>query len=395
MAGTSVYVLELEGGHFYVGKTTDLDQRLAEHMTGYGSAWTSLHPTTGRYAEHRAMTSDFDEDNVTKEYMRRHGIDKVRGGVYTQTVLPENLRGALQLELWGSEDLCLRCGRADHFVRDCHETTRATGEPLPPVGAAAAVAAPSSSSSTSSFVPSPPPPNIVSYLPPSALQRGRASRAASSPFLYVPYDVNAAYNPAGQPFVFGALPELSVAAAPRKRNAADAGLEADQHEPRSFCFRCRRGGHSADECYAGTRSDGSILYSSSGRAGGGAARPAPHVFAASPQPTANSAYAPQLRQAVSPQIQVVDRSFCFRCRRGGHSADECYAGTRSDGSVLFSSRERENGGRTTRGAGGTALYAPREPSFAPSASSKCYRCRRTGHLVADCYAKSDASGRSL
>ena len=137
MAATYVYVLELEGGHFYVGKTMDLKRRLTEHTSGFsGSAWTALHrPSGADFLETRPMTSDFDEDMVTKEYMRRHGIDKVRGAGYTFMEIPADMVRTLQHELRGSEDRCYRCLRVGHFARGCTETTRATGEPIAPAGA--------------------------------------------------------------------------------------------------------------------------------------------------------------------------------------------------------------------------------------------------------------------
>ena len=38
-----VYTLELEGGNYYVGFTTDLNRRLFEHFNDAGSLWTKEH----------------------------------------------------------------------------------------------------------------------------------------------------------------------------------------------------------------------------------------------------------------------------------------------------------------------------------------------------------------
>jgi predicted GIY-YIG superfamily endonuclease len=39
-----IYILKLEGGKYYVGKTNNVDQRLQQHFDGtFGSAWTRLH----------------------------------------------------------------------------------------------------------------------------------------------------------------------------------------------------------------------------------------------------------------------------------------------------------------------------------------------------------------
>ena len=40
----SVYTLELEVGHFYVGYSDDIPKRMTERFLGRGSRWTRLHP---------------------------------------------------------------------------------------------------------------------------------------------------------------------------------------------------------------------------------------------------------------------------------------------------------------------------------------------------------------
>ena len=36
----SIYVLELEGNRYYVGKTTDTNARIKRHFKGYGAEYT-------------------------------------------------------------------------------------------------------------------------------------------------------------------------------------------------------------------------------------------------------------------------------------------------------------------------------------------------------------------
>ena len=40
---TTVYILRLAGGNWYVGKTDNFQKRMEEHVRGGGSAWTSMH----------------------------------------------------------------------------------------------------------------------------------------------------------------------------------------------------------------------------------------------------------------------------------------------------------------------------------------------------------------
>jgi hypothetical protein len=41
--GRSLYVLELEGGKYYIGTANKVSDRWKEHKEGIGSAWTSIH----------------------------------------------------------------------------------------------------------------------------------------------------------------------------------------------------------------------------------------------------------------------------------------------------------------------------------------------------------------
>lgn len=82
-----LYVLELEGGRYYVGLTGDVAVRFSRHANGDGADWTRLHKpirivrsvNTGTRNSQEAVKI---EDMVTVELMRQHGIDRVRGGCY-------------------------------------------------------------------------------------------------------------------------------------------------------------------------------------------------------------------------------------------------------------------------------------------------------------------------
>ena len=39
-----VYVLKLQGSHWYVGSTTNVEARSCEHFAGQGALWTQKHP---------------------------------------------------------------------------------------------------------------------------------------------------------------------------------------------------------------------------------------------------------------------------------------------------------------------------------------------------------------
>lgn len=112
-----VYVLELAGDNYYVGRTNNLDQRLEQHKSGNGSAWTNKHRFI-KLVETHDTDNPFYEDMMVKMLMKKHGINKVRGGTYSQVVLPNEKIQAIKNEINGALNKCFRCG-GDHFVRDC------------------------------------------------------------------------------------------------------------------------------------------------------------------------------------------------------------------------------------------------------------------------------------
>jgi predicted GIY-YIG superfamily endonuclease len=75
-----VYVLELEGGHWYVGYSQDIQGRIASHFLGAGSKWTQLHKPI---SVHMTRAGDTTLENcITIAMMCKYGWEKVRGGSY-------------------------------------------------------------------------------------------------------------------------------------------------------------------------------------------------------------------------------------------------------------------------------------------------------------------------
>ena len=126
---TTIYVLHLEGGHYYIGKTNNVAVRYQQHLNGKGSAWTKKYPPVSLVKTIKGA-SPFDEDKITKEYMATYGIDNVRGGSYVEVELSPFHMDALTMEIRGAKNLCTQCGRAGHFVKDCYATTDASGNLL-------------------------------------------------------------------------------------------------------------------------------------------------------------------------------------------------------------------------------------------------------------------------
>lgn len=114
-----IYVLKLASGKYYVGKSADVAQRFKQHMSGRGSTWTGLYKPVS-IVETRPINSPFDETNVTKEYMKKYGMDNVRGGAYSKTDISEHA-DTLRAEFRAAGDACFKCGKSGHFARDCDE----------------------------------------------------------------------------------------------------------------------------------------------------------------------------------------------------------------------------------------------------------------------------------
>lgn len=121
---TIIYILKLKYNKYYVGKTEDIETRLADHFFQdaiyKASAWTSKYKPFD-IVEIIIDADDFDEDKYTKIYMAKYGIQNVRGGTYTKMVLSENEIDQLIKEIRGAKNACYYCGCDTHYINDCKQ----------------------------------------------------------------------------------------------------------------------------------------------------------------------------------------------------------------------------------------------------------------------------------
>ena len=113
-----IYVMELENGKYYVGKTKNFEIRIGQHFSNTGSVWTQKHHPI-KVIEVIETNDDFDEDKITKKYMRLYGIDNVRGGAYVTIELSSNQKSLLEKELIHADNKCLGCGLIGHYIKQC------------------------------------------------------------------------------------------------------------------------------------------------------------------------------------------------------------------------------------------------------------------------------------
>lgn len=75
----ATYALQLDNGCFYVGRTTNLTQRLAQHLKiGHGKSalWVDKHGF--KAVDYICIGQDIERD-LTLAYMQKYGWEKVRG----------------------------------------------------------------------------------------------------------------------------------------------------------------------------------------------------------------------------------------------------------------------------------------------------------------------------
>lgn len=118
-----IYVLELEGGNYYVGKTRNPIFRLENHIESKGSGWTKKYKPV-KIVELIENCDDYDEDKITLKYMSKYGIHHVRGGSFSQVTLDDDTIKTLEKMIMTTKDVCYLCGCKGHFAKQCEYTEK-------------------------------------------------------------------------------------------------------------------------------------------------------------------------------------------------------------------------------------------------------------------------------
>ena len=113
-----IYLLTLEHGKYYVGKTTNIENRIKQHKFGEGSWWTKKY----KYINYEVLENnadDLDEDKYTIKCMIKYGIDNVRGGTFSKLKLSNDELLVIKKMISHSKNECFKCGKSGHFAKDC------------------------------------------------------------------------------------------------------------------------------------------------------------------------------------------------------------------------------------------------------------------------------------
>ena len=118
-----IYILELENNKFYIGKTNNLNIRLDQHYNLNGSEWTKKHKSL-RLFELIPNCDDLDEDKYTLKYMKKYGIENVRGGSFCQVNLNDDTMNTIKKMITGYNNACYICNENGHYAINCNKNNR-------------------------------------------------------------------------------------------------------------------------------------------------------------------------------------------------------------------------------------------------------------------------------
>tara|TARA_B110000208_G_scaffold107557_1_gene133427 strand:- start:1579 stop:2052 length:474 start_codon:yes stop_codon:yes gene_type:complete len=113
-----IYILLLEQKKYYIGKTYNPNVRINNHFNNIGAEWTRLYKPLAR-VKLIEDCDDEDEDKYTIQYMKKYGIENVRGGTFCRINLCKEEKYVLDRMIKSSNNECYNCGEISHFINQC------------------------------------------------------------------------------------------------------------------------------------------------------------------------------------------------------------------------------------------------------------------------------------
>jgi len=110
-----IYIIELTNNKYYIGKSTYQNITINDD---FKNDWTTLYPPK-TILKIISNCDDFDEDKYTIKYMKKYGIDNVRGGSFNNIILDETHLHTIKRMINNGTNACYYCGGMDHYIKDC------------------------------------------------------------------------------------------------------------------------------------------------------------------------------------------------------------------------------------------------------------------------------------
>jgi hypothetical protein len=334
----TVYLLRLEHGKWYVGKSTDIVSRIISHRAGSDVAWVRAHPMLD-YSILGVDNEGHMEDNKTIDEMYARGWRNVRGGMYCQMELTAAHQDDIRRRMCSLRNLCYACARPmtrDHIASRCTQPeSEEHASRVPsraPVAAAPAVAEQwQPGHAVAAQLPGP----LAwgPYASGAGLVRAGATLLGIRPREEVApagRDAHLEHPPAWQPPARGGAGGAAAGHPPREvvgggyGGANAVAREDNRHvrhrgDPSAECERCGRDSHTAVRCFARVHADGRRLSDEDEDDDG-----------------SDTGDRSQVRRRGGPSME------CARCGRDSHTAAGCYARVHANGGRLSDEDEDDD-----------------------------------------------------
>jgi predicted GIY-YIG superfamily endonuclease len=115
-----IYTLLLQGNHYYVGRTNNVNRRFKQHEneSGKGSIWTSKYKPIKVYNV-EPLIHPYQELTTTLTMMKEHGIERVRGDIFTAEHLSDAQMKQIKMSIASEDGLCYVCMQKGHIAQYC------------------------------------------------------------------------------------------------------------------------------------------------------------------------------------------------------------------------------------------------------------------------------------
>ena len=115
-----LYVLELENNKYYIGKT--YAELFVNNITNITTIplhkWCDIHKPI-KIIESMPQTDIFDITRMVLKYMAKYGIDNVRGGCFSDVILPYSDYIVLHKMIREHSETCIYCNLSTHTYKEC------------------------------------------------------------------------------------------------------------------------------------------------------------------------------------------------------------------------------------------------------------------------------------